>query len=236
MKNLILLITLSSSLMVFGQNETTNTKSVSITTTVSKEYKPDFYIVSLSFKEYEQVNPENQKVTRYNLSEVEKNIMQKLKELNIKESTIENVGISESVNLQNNYIYNQNYNSTQKRDLNKIIKFKVNSMDELEKMFNTMRINGVSNIYATPKFSQEKELEIEIELQKMAITNAKLKAKEMEALIDNQLGEIIRVEKGMNPSYSAPIYNYNNYNILNLGDTTKYICLKITFEIETAKK
>lgn len=234
MKNLILTVLLFSNISINAQSNVENQKTAKVTSTVTKEYQPEFYEVSVTIKEYENINPEDQKVVRINIGDIEKSVFKKLEESGVKISTIIIDNIIETTPIQNNYGYmNTNYTSTQKRELSKTLNFQVKNNTELENIFLAMRINGVQNVYATPTFTDEKQLEIEKELIKMAIEKARIKANTLETLIGKKLGEVQSISEAGDKQDAQVIYNYNyNNNFLNQTSSLKSMTLIVNYSIE----
>lgn len=237
MKKLILSLMLVSTVMLCAQESKETSNTVLVTSSVSKEYKPDYYKVFVNFKEYENVNPDDQKVTRFNISEVEQSLNKKLEELSVKSSSLEVVNLDKNnTQAQNIYGYNANYTATQKREISKTISFDVKTVKELEKVFSTLRINGVSNVYAQPMISNETQLKIENELLQMTMEKARSKANKLEVLMGKKLGEVVTVSEETVMNQDQMYINYNNYyrnvGYMNNGTCSKTMTVKVTYAIE----
>ena len=236
MKKLILSLMLVSVATVYAQENIEIPKTVLVTSSITKDYQPDYFDISVTIKEYENVNPDDQKVTRFNINEVEQSLNKKLEELSIKSSALNIDNISEATPQQNMYM-NGNYTATQKREISKTFTFQLKTIKEVEKAFSILRINGVINVYAEAKITSETQLKIENELLQLAMEKAKSKANKMETLIGKKLGAVNSVVEETIMNNEQAVMNYNNYyysnNVyMNNGYCAKTLTLKVNFSIE----
>lgn len=235
MKNLFFTLILSSGSVIYAQDKNIVPKTIEVTSSVSNEYQPDYYEISVTLKEYENINSEDQKVTRINLADVEQAVYKKLDEIGIKSTSIEVGNLYENYANQNNYGYaNVNYTGTQKRELSKTFEFQVKTIKELEKTFLALRINGVNDVQALPTFTNEKQIEIEKELLKDAMEKAKIKANTLELLTGKKLGDVNSVSEQHANIQNQTIYNYNygNNKYWIDGNCTKSLSLIVNYSIE----
>lgn len=236
MKKLILSLLLFSTAALCAQETKETPKTALVTSNVTKDYQPDYYKVIVSIKEYENINPDDQKATRININEAEQAVNKKLDELNIKSNAVEVINVGETYAMQNAYNFNANYTATQKRELCKTISFQVKTNKELEKVFIALRINGVSYVSAQLMFTAETQIKIENELLQMGMEKARNKANKLEALMGKKLGEVISVWEENNAYMAQGPIDYNSYyaNIAytNNGSCTKTLSLRVSYKME----
>lgn len=245
MKKLMLAILITGSTLAMGQNVVTTTdvvnnelnKSNTVTVNVNftKDFTPDYYNVRVTVQEYDHIDPNNQETKLITIADIEKTFYEKAKSLDIKKSDIEVLSVLET-KLYNNY-NNGNYNSTQKRKISKSYSFKVTKMEELEKVYKAMRVNGILNVRAETKLSEANQIKADEAL----INEGVIKAKKKAAVIADQTNVTIGAVSNVNENSYAP-YNYNNqiynnnYNYNNIfqdmSKIKKSITLSVTFEVK----
>lgn len=238
MKTTLLTVAIATVFYSFGQEKEGMQKSVTIVSTISKDFVPDSFCIYVNLEEYEHVNPEDQKVTKMTMDDVERSVYKKIEEIGIKQKDVRIANIAEiQPNAYNyNYNLNQNYVSTQKRDLSKTLTFKVKSQKDLERTYVLMRLNGVKNVVALPVFSTESQQKIDQELIRLAMTNARKKADEYAVIIGKKLTNVLHVSEVnvYGEAQTAVTFNtnyYQNYYYGNNGVCSKSLHLSVTYEI-----
>lgn len=236
MKKLLLSVMLFSFSMLSAQESDQTERTIQVTSNISMDYQPDFYKITVTIKEYENTDPIDQKVTRFSIEQVEESLQKKLKELNIKPNTLDIVNIYETRPVHNMYGYNSNYTATQKREIEKTVSFNIESIDQIENMFSTLRINGVTQVYASPMFTAESQLKIENELLSIATEKARKKADILSQQTNSKIVNILSIEEVTLSSSEQGIvgFNYNYYanNSPCSNAINKTITVEISYTIE----
>jgi uncharacterized protein YggE len=159
------------------QYETPEKSTFTVMAKKTTEFTPDYYLINVSIQEFEKTNPDNQEVVKTTIKEVEKKTYDKLKQLKIKKEDIETLSVSEiKENTNFNYAAKTTYNTAQKRKLNKLLSFKLNSLTEVEQLYKVLRFNGVFNITVSGQLREKNQIKCEEQLMKSCLKIADAKA------------------------------------------------------------
>lgn len=236
MKATLLTLAIATVFYSFGQEKEFNQKSITIVSNISKDFVPDSFKVYVNLEEYEHVNAEDQKVTKIVMEEVERSVYKKIEELGIKQKEVKIANISEVQQNPYNYNLNQNYVTTQKRELSKVLLFQVKSVKDLERTYILLRLNGVKNVAALPVFSAETQHKNEQELIRLAMADARKKADEYAAIIGKKLTTVLTVSEQLayGEALTAVNFNTNYYQNYygNNGVCQKSLSLSVTYGID----
>ena len=195
-------------------SETKNTLTIHSNAHIVKS--PDLVTIQITLTEYVHTDPTSQETTSIELSTIKKTLLEKLKELGVDESALKFASMLEG---NNHYNYNNsfaiNYNTTQKKSLSAAYNLKWTASEkELQRLFETLRFNGITSIVLQCDYSDELDAEIRQELLESCIKEGKKDALIAVEALNMKLGEVVSLSNYTNennmPVYSGGNIYYNN--------------------------
>jgi len=159
------------------QYETPEKSTITVMAKKTTEFKPDYYQINVAIQEFEKTNPDNQEVVKTTIDKVEKKTYDKLKQLKVNKEDIEVVSVSEiKGNTNYNYVTTTTYNTAQKRKMNKLLSFKLNSLNDVQELYKILRFNGIFHITVSGHLNETNQLKCEEQLMKSCLKIAEAKA------------------------------------------------------------
>jgi uncharacterized protein YggE len=210
------------------------TNTITINSNAHIWQSPDLVKVQITITEYVHTDPVSQETTSIELSTIKNTLCEKLKELGVDQNELQFASMAEG---NNHYNYGNQYaltpyTNTQKKSLSAAynLKWKA-SENELTKLFEALRFNGVTSVVLQCDYSQELDAEIRQELLENCIKEGQEDAMIAARIANKKLGEIVSIANSTNEN-SMPVYSGGNMYYNNSLNAQKHTCsATITFEL-----
>lgn len=252
-KQLLFTTGLLISSMAIGQNAATpkpiesNPQTITVQHQTSIEYIPDEIQMKIVLLEYLKTDPETQQTSTIEMTEIEKQLLEKIKPYGLDKSDLSLSDISDQVQNTNNngfgYAQPIGYNSTQKRLIRKTYALTwTKSTNELQPFMESLRFNGIQSIYLNAETSNRKTKELEEDLLEKVMEESKNQAELIALNTKKSVGEIVSCNINPNQigSYATSAYpmNYGNYtnfygsNNASLNKSEMMMTVSVVYELK----
>jgi len=188
----VLLVCLTLSATVKGQNVSNKMKTIQVVGKAQEEVTPDIIYIQITLKEYKKGG------RKINMNKLESELVTAVDKLNLPKE-----------NLTVDNVYGNNWNWRKRKSdeffAAKSFKLKVNELSIINDLVDNLDEDGI-NALNVNQYEYSKIEELQDELKIRAIKTAKEKAKKMLSAIDEELGSAIEVSE-TDINYVAPNFN-----------------------------